>query len=859
MSPNELMPFRPNYDRIRKQMRTRSVVRKAKRSTFSVLGRLGIDSMPRLILAVFVGFMFFGSFAMAAFSVGLPNPARLVIYAPKESTKVYDRKGVLLYDIFNEKKRTTIPLEQMPEVLKQATIAIEDKDFYHHKGFDVRGLIRGVVLRPLSGRRAAGGSTITQQFVKNALLGDSRTLARKARELMLAFQIEQIYSKDKILELYLNEIPYGNSTYGVQAASQAYFAKNAKDLTVQEAAVLAALPQAPSRYSPWGSSPDLLMSRKDVVLTAMNAQGYITKDELDAAKAAEIKFQPRREAIKAPHFVMYVREVLAEKYGEKFLEEGGFKITTTLDYEKQKIAEEAITARAASNLKNYKASNAALVSLDPNTGEILAMVGSNDYFNTENDGNVNVTIRERQPGSSFKPITYAAAIKKGYGPATMLLDVQTDFGNKYIPRNYDGSFRGPISLRESLANSINVPAVKSLAYAGVKETIDLAHAMGITTLNDTERYGLSLTLGGGEVKPLDLASAYGVFATGGMRIPPVAVLKVEDQKGRVLDEYEAPKPKRALDAQVAYLINNILSDDAARARVFGTGGPLTLPGRTVAAKTGTTNEYRDGWTAGYTPDLVTVVWAGNNNNDPMTAASGLVAAPMWNSYMRGALAGVPDKKFAEPEGIRRVSVDALSGKLPAAEGSPTKTEVFTSWGVPTQRDDSYRTVKVVKWAQDKLAPANFPEEYIETKVIRFIRSERPDNPAWEGPVQAWAKANGMNQIPTETYSGPATPPDGSGSTSSDITITSPTNGTKITGKFSVGAKVTDGIKVKNVEFFYDGVLKGSRNKDPYVIEITPGVLDGKTHRVTVRLTKEDGSTSSASILVVAGDAPPEEE
>jgi len=850
MSPSELMPFGPSeYERVRRKMKTRALARKTKKRVFTMLGRYGVNTPARLFLAVFVGLLFIFSFSMAAFSIGLPNPARLVIYAAKDSTKVYDRNGQVLYDIFNEKRRTTIPYADMPEYLKQATIAIEDKDFYHHNGFDVKGFLRGVIFKPLTGKGFQGGSTITQQFVKNALLGDSRTITRKARELILSFELEAIYPKDKILELYLNEIPYGSGAYGVQQASQMYFGKNAKDLTLAESAVLAALPQAPSRYSPYGQNPDLLMARKDLVLSQMQKQGYIAMTDYNEAKKAEVKFQPKRDSIRAPHFVMYVKELLAAKYGDKMLEEGGLKITTTLDLDKQKVAEDTIAALAESNLKKYNASNTALVSLDPNTGEILAMVGSKDYFDMEAEGNVNVAIRERQPGSAIKPIVYATAFKKDYGPATMLIDVQTDFGQGYTPRNYDGTFRGPLSIRETLANSINVPAVKALAYAGVDETINTAHDLGITTLNGgADRYGLSLTLGGGEVTLLDLTRAYGVFATGGNLTPTMAVLKVEDKYGHVLEENQPEKSKRVLDPQIAYMINNILSDDSARARVFGMGGQLTLPGRVAAAKTGTTNDYKDGWTIGYTPDLVTGVWAGNNHNESMTAASGLVAAPTWNRYMRSALANLPNKPFPRPDGIRDVVVDALSGKLPVEGVTPTtKSEIFTSWSVPTETDNVHVVKRVMKSDTSKLAPANAPAELTEDKVFAVLHSERPDNSNWENSVIAWAKANGYNNVPTETYSGPL-----DGSVLPEITMLSPTEGATITGDFQITANVRDGVSVKRVEFIYDGLTKGQVTAVPYQFLIKAPKQDGKSHTVKVRLLKTDNSTAEASATIITG-------
>ncbi len=845
------MPFGPRHeiDKIRRQMKARALGRKTKKKIFTVLSRYGINTSPKLFLAVFIAILFVFSFTMAIVSVGLPNPARLVIYAAADSTKVYDRNGEVLYDIFNEKRRTTIPFSDMPEYLKHATVSIEDKDFYRHNGFDIKGFLRGIVLQPLRGKGVQGGSTITQQFVKNALLSSQRSVWRKARELILAFEIEAIYSKDKILELYLNEIPYGSGAYGAQQAAKMYFGKNAKDITLTEAAVLAALPQAPGRYSPYGQNPDLLMIRKDLVLAQMEKQGYITKAEYAEAKKAEIKFVPKRDSIRAPHFVMYVKELLAAKYGEKVLEEGGLRITTTLDIDKQKAAEDTISNLAESNKTKYNAGNAALVSINPNTGEILAMMGSKDYFNMEAEGNVNVAIRERQPGSSIKPIVYATAFKKDYAPATMLVDVSTDFGQGYRPRNYDGSFRGPMSVREALGNSINVPAVKTLAYAGVQETIDTAHDLGITTLKGgADRYGLSLTLGGGEVTLLDLTRAYGVFATGGNLTPTMAVLKVQDKYGHVLEENEPEKSKKVLDPQVAYLINNILSDDSARARVFGMGGPLTLPGRTVAAKTGTTNDYKDGWTVGYTPDLVTGVWVGNNRNESMTAASGLVAAPIWNRYMRLALAGMPNKSFSRPDGISDVMVDALSGKLPVDGVTPTtKSEVFASWSVPKEMDNVHVVKKVMKSDTNKLAPADAPAELTEDKVFTVIHSERPSSSNWEGPVAAWAAANGYNNVPTETYSGPM-----DGSATVEITLLNPIDGAIITGDLLVSANVRAGVSVKRIEFYYDNSLKGQVTGAPYQFTIKTPKQDGKTHTVKVRLLKTDNSTAEASVTITAG-------
>jgi 1A family penicillin-binding protein len=825
-------------------MRRRAVLRKGKAEIFKRLGKIGITNVPRLVLGIGVALLFLFSFWAAILSITLPNPTNLVGARSTEATKVLDRNGVVLSGIYGDKQRNSIPLSDIPDQLEKATISAEDSNFYSHSGFDMKGIIRGVVLKPLTGRGFQGGSTITQQLARNMFLSTTRTISRKIQELILAMEIERLYTKDKILEMYLNEIPYGGKVYGVLSASETFFAKKPGELTLAEMAVLAALPQSPTRYSPYGQHTDVLLARKDWVLKRMFELGYITEKQMTEAQKQEIKFAPRKDSIRAPHFVMYVKELLADKYGEKVLEGGGLTITTTLDWEKQATAEEAITKYAESNKTKYKAGNAAMVSIDPNTGEILAMVGSKDYFDMEEDGNFNVAIAERQPGSSIKPLVYAAAFEKGYSPATMLLDVKTDFGQGYSPNNYDGSFRGAMSIRTALQNSINVPAVKALLYAGVNESVNMAHRLGITTLNDPERYGASLVLGGGEVTLLDMVSAYGVFATGGLRSKPWAVIKVEDAKGRVLEKNEASAPKQVIEPEIAYQINNVLSDDSARAAVFGVGGPLSISGRTVAAKTGTTDKYRDGWAIGYTPDLVAGVWSGNNDNESMTAASGLVAAPIWNMYMRKALTNVPNKPFNVPSGIREVDVDELSGLLPSDATPSTKKEVFAPSNVPTEKDNIHKKVKVMKIAPDKLAPANAPADLVEEKVFTVLHSERPDNANWENPAVKWATDHGYNNVPTEIYTGAL-----DGSAIPSVTIANPSDGFKATGPFEVEAQVGDTATAKRVEFFYDGALVGQASANPFRYMITPPKLDGKTHEVKVRLTKTDNSTAETKISI----------
>ncbi len=843
---NDLLPIKdPEF--LRRKWRRRAFIRKGKKSAFGVLRKIGINDLPKLLLGIVIGLIFFFSFITAILSIGLPNPSQLSDQRQLESTKVVDRNGVVLSDIFGDKRREEVALANIPDHIKQATIAAEDKDFYRHKGFDIKGLIRGVILKPLAGQRAQGGSTITQQLVKNSFLTPKRSVDRKIRELILAVEIEKIYTKDKILELYLNEIPYGGRIYGIEEASKVYFGVSANELNIAEGAVLAALPQSPTYYSPYGQNPDKLMARKDWVLKRMFEEGYITDKEKEDALLQEIEFNPRKDSIRAPHFVMYIKEILADRYGEKMLEEGGLTITTTLDWELQQKAEQVISDRAEYNMERYNASNAALVTIDPNTGEILAMVGSKDYFDIESDGNVNVTIRDRQPGSAIKPIVYATAFKKGYGPATMLLDTKTDFGTDYSPNNYNGEFSGPISIRSALQGSVNVPAVKTLAYAGVNATIDLAHKMGITTLNDPERYGLSLVLGGGEVKLLDITSAYGVFATGGKKAQSIAVLKVEDAKGRILEESLPKSPKQIMDPEVAYLINNILSDDTARAPFFGGGGYLTLPGRTVAAKTGTTDLYKDGWTIGYTPDLVTGVWTGNNRGAPMKNGAGLsVAAPIWQAYMKSILAGTPNKNFNIPSGIRTVVVDKLSGKLPSDDTPETKTEVFSSWGVPTEKDSVHKKVKVVSFAPDRLPPDNFPENLTEEKIFIELHSERPKNSDWENSVIEWALENGYNNVPNQIYDGPTN--GGSG----PLEILSPTNGLVVNKDFVITAGVENPEEVKELIFYYDGNVVKKLESAPWRVPVNDINLDGNSHSVRVMLKKKSGSSLDRTVYITAG-------
>lgn len=624
-------------------------------------------------------------FAIGAFAYiakDLPNPGTVNKRVLAESTKIYDRTGThLLYEVHGEEKRTVIPFADMPDVVKYATISLEDQDFYNHHGIKLTSILRSVLKDIVTLDKAQGGSTITQQFVKNSLLTNEKTLIRKVKEVILSLEVETKFSKDEILAMYLNEIPYGSNAYGIEAAAQTFFGKPARELTLDEAALIAALPQATAYYSPYGSRTDALIGRKTFALRTMARLGYITEEQAGEAINTDTldKVLPQKDIIAAPHFVMYIKEYLQEKYGDRAVEESGFKVITTLDWDKQAIAEQAVRDGAENN-KKWKAENAALVALDPKTGQILAMVGSKDYFDTSIDGQVNVAIRDRQPGSSFKPYVYLAAFTKGYLPETILYDTKTQFetaeGKSYEPNNYDGKFHGPLPMMKTLGGSLNVPAVKTLYLVGVKDAIQLAKNLGITGLNDPGKLGLSLVLGGGEVKLLDHVSAYGTLATGGIKHQKTAILRIEDAGGAILEEFKADAGERVVDEKHVAMLDSVLSNNANRAWVFGENSPLRFDNRPVVAKTGTTNEFRDGWTIGYTPSLAVGVWAGNNDNRAMVeGADGVnVAAPIWRAFLDKALVNYaiedfpkynPDDEIGEGEG--KTDKPMLAGKLEQKE------------------------------------------------------------------------------------------------------------------------------------------------------------------------------------------------
>lgn len=640
---------------------------------------------PALLLMIFVPLVIFVFYAK-----DLPRPERFTEKQFVQSTKIFDRTGeVLLYEIYGEEKRTLVSLSEIPEYMKQAVIVTEDSNFYNNSGIDLRGIIRSVlvnfrIIDSVYSGLTIGGSTISQQLIRSTFLTNEKTIQRKIREIVLSLELNRRYGKDQILEWYLNQIPFGSNSYGVEAASQTYFGKSVSEISLPQAAVLAALVQAPSRLSPFGEHKDELLERKDYVLKRLADEGIITREKAEEAQKEEVQFIEEPTQIKAPYFSLWVKQQIADKYGEESLMKDGLKIYTSLDWDIQQITEEAAADGIERN-KAYNAYNAGAIVIDPKTGEVLAMtVGNGDYFADPYpkdcaagvdclfDPRFNVVVGTksspgRQPGSAFKPFVYATAFKNGYDDKTIVTDELTNFGSwggkDYIPQNFDGLFRGPITLRQALSQSLNIPAVKTLMYlAGLDESIKTAQDMGITTLNPP--YGPAIVLGGWEVKLIDMTSAYGVFATEGLKVPPVSILKIEDQNGNVLEENKKT-PERVLGKEECRLINDILSDNVSRAPMFGANSHLYFENYQVAAKTGTTDDFRDCWTIGYSPSAVVGVWVGNNNNEEMTRRqpAATVAGPIFHEIMQKILSSSPQEYFTKPSTFSPVSTSTASTTL----------------------------------------------------------------------------------------------------------------------------------------------------------------------------------------------------
>lgn len=782
-----------------------------------------------------------------------------------ESTKIYDRTGeILLYDIHENIRRTVVPWDDIPYHLKNATVAIEDKNFYRHGGVSFKGIIRALIANFKKGGISQGASTITQQLVKNTFLVPERTYTRKIKEVILALKIEREYTKEEILNLYLNEIPYGGTSYGVESASRMFFGKSVKDLTLAESAYLASLPKAPSYYSPYGPHREELEQRKNFVLRTMRELGFISEKEEEQARKEKVVFKSAgKESLKAPHFVMYVKDYLESKYGKDMVEQGGLKVITTLDYELQLKAENLVKKFVEDEQEKFNVYNAGLVGIDPKTGQILTMVGSKDWWgdpwpngclpgvDCRFDPHLNVVAygTGRQPGSALKPFVYATLFKKGYSPDTTLFDLPTEFspecdekgelreefrGNMseeeikekekeicYHPKNYDGKFRGPITIREALAQSVNVPAVKALYLAGLKDSLQTLKEAGINTLTDPQRYGLSLVLGGGEVKLLELVQAYASFATGGIFNPTTAILRIEDKNGAVLEEYKN-KEKMVLGKEIAGAITNILSDNEARSPAFGPNSYLYFPDypEEVAVKTGTTDDYRDAWVVGYTKDFALGVWFGNNDNSPMEKKiAGFIAAPLWNAFYKEVFKKYPPRKF-EPYSFKEPEKPALRGEWRGSR------------------------VYLIDKISGKRATDFTPEELIEERVLREVHSilywvnkddpdgPFPENPSsdpqfqnWEVAVLKWKKENGITDqtladLPKEfdDIHKPEYRP--------KITITNNLKNIYSPDDIlEIRLALSSHFPIKQVDFFLDENFLGSVTKSPYEFKYNLGQME----------------------------------
>lgn len=786
-----------------------------------------------------------GVLGYAYLSRNLPVVGEIATHELIESTKIFDRSGEkLIYEIHGEEKRTFLPPEKIPDIFRKATLAIEDSGFYEHAAFDLRGTLRALWIDIKRGYRAQGGSTITQQVAKNSFLTTEKSITRKLKELILAFRLEKAYSKDEILNLYLNQIPYGQNAYGVEAATQTYFGKTAKELSLSEAAMLAAVPQAPSYYSPWGSHTVELEERRQYVLSQMKSLGYIDEQQYRFAidNKPVVMEQPKTAMFSlAPHFVIEVQEYLNNKYGEDFISKAGLKVITTLDTELQELAMTAASDGGDRNTELYSGHNTALIAIDPKTGQVLALAGSKDYFKDPEpegciegstcrfEGNFNVATQGlRQPGSSFKPFAYMEAFIKGFTPDTVLFNVPTEFSANnpncpaipdynnestecYHPQNFDHIFGGPVTLKESLAESINVTAVKTLYLAGLDDTIKLAEKLGIKTLSDRSRFGLSLVLGGGEVRLIEMAEAYSVIANDGIRNPYTFILKVEDKNGKTLEEYKDASEK-VVEANYARLINDILSDRNLRAPLFQSSLDLTgVPGYQIALKTGTTNSYIDAWTFGYTPNLVVGAWAGNNNRYPLQqrGSSILAAVPMWHDFFSKAVRTRPNEPFPKPE--------------------PQGT-----------------TIPILRGEIDKENPHNI--------LFYLNRLDDPQYFNWETGVQEWLRTHILPEISIPTYSyaeGEETPD--SVRSGLKIEFLNPKNGDFITGDTLFQSKITSIEDIVRIETYVNDrlidIIAANSGKNINYQKIIPFYEFKNQNRVVIKIIDSLGNSGERELIV----------
>jgi len=815
------------------------------------------------IAAVFL--LLIGVLVIWISTLDLPDFKTFTEQKIQSSSKIYDRTGtIVLYDVHQDIKRTVIPDEAIGVKIKNATVAIEDSEFYQHKGIRITSIIRATIWAKLTGKKIQGGSTITQQLIKNALLTPERSITRKIKEWILAIKLEKIMSKDNILALYLNEAPYGGNIYGVQEASMTFFGKNPADLTLAEAAYLAAIPNGPTYYSPYGQHKTNLDDRKNLVLKRELDLKFISESDYNQARAETVIFLPQQPMhIAAPHFVFFIKDYLEKKYGEGALDSGGLKIITTLDYTLQKKAEEIALTQAKDNEKNWGGKNAAVVVIDPKTGQILSMVGSRDYFDKTIDGNFNVTTASRQPGSSFKPIVYALALQKGYTEDTTLFDVKTEFNSScgptgkplpghetttcYSPDDASNIFHGPMTLKNALAQSINIVAIKLLYLVGINDTIKLAHDLGITTLNDPTRYGLSLVIGGGETTLLDMTSVYSVFANSGVRNPYTGILSVEDISGTVLEKYE-DKSYKVIEPNITKELSDMLSDNTARTPAFGANSALFIPGKNVAVKTGTTNDNKDAWTIGYTPSVAVGVWVGNNDNTPMKKGGAALAGPIWNGIMTEALKTLPDESFEKPDPIDQSLPAIIRGFWQGGETfiTDTTSQKLATQFTPqeTKKETSITNVhSILYWINKNNPLVSGPG----------IGTSDPQYQNWEYGVQKWWNSNYSNYKIVTNNDKPID------YETTHTTLTKPT--------FSIGGispnvqynkdqtipiyiSASSQSPIKKIDVYINNTYLTSLKTDPFVTSFKPGDINTITNKNTMRVIGVDtaGNTSETTVI-----------
>lgn len=791
-------------------------------------------------------------------SSNLPSPDKLTQRQVAQSTKIYDRTGEhLLYEIFAGKNRTLVDLDEIPDDLKNAVIATEDDKFYEHYGVRPLSIARAVFNAVVKGERIQGTSTLTQQLVKNAILSRERSYIRKIKEAILAVRLEQKYSKDQILQIYFNEIPYGSTNYGIEAAAQSYYDKHASELSLKESATLAGLPKAPTTYL---NNTKRLKQRRDFVLYRMYQEGYISEKEMSGAQEQPVELSHDVGDIKAPHFVMHVKQKLIDKFGRKKVESGGLKVITTLDWEKQELANKIVEEKGTEVLKQADANNIAMLALDPKTSQVLTMIGSKDFDDNEINGKFNVVTQgKRQPGSSFKPIVYTAAFEKGYTPSTILYDVLTDFapsqGREYKPKNYDLKERGPVTMRKALQGSMNIPAVKTLYLAGEEYSRKFAGRLGYSTLSEGD-FGLSLVLGGGEVRMIEHINAYATLANGGVKRNPTSILKVEEPNGEILLENEKQDGERVLDSKFTKIITDVLSDNQARAYAFGQNNVLNLKERPVAAKTGTTNNYVDAWTVGYTPSLVTGVWGGNTDNSPMKRGFGgsKVAGPIWNEFMKQALKDTDPEKFPEPPEIK-VDKPVLRGS-----GGKITLEVNKKTG--------------------NLATSSTPDHLVEERtyvpphsILHYVQKDNPQGPppenpekdsqykVWEQAIDRWIKKMEEEEDTNFTFEEPPTQKDTeySEELKPELTVVFPEEKEELNSRqIDTDIRATAPRGVEKVIYQIDGKYVGVEEQHPFNLNYYARDLANGWHTLTVIAEDDIGNRDKKEVkfLLKAEEEPP---